>query len=105
MLGLAELGLAELGEDCLEHLRLGDARVQNQRGIVIRRVEFVEKPAAERRFSAAHLTDENDEALLFLYPIFQMLQSLQGRGARIKKTRIRGDVEGHLLESVKTLIH
>jgi len=105
VLGAILDGLAELEENSLEHLGLGDAGVEDERGLEAGRVELVEEPAAQGGFSATDFSDENYESLALLDAIFEVLERVDVRRAQIEKLRVRGDVEGHLRETVEALVH
>ena len=79
--------------------------VEDERGLEAGRVELVEEPAAQCGFPAADLADENDEPLALLDAVLEVLERVDMRRAQIEKLRVRGDVEGHLLEAVEALVH
>ena len=105
VLAAREIMLAEFGEDGLEHLRLGDAGVENERGVVVLGVEFVQELATERGLAAAHLADKHDEALFLAHAILQVLQGLLMGGAQVEKLRVGSDMKRHLRKAVVALIH
>ena len=85
VLAARELRFAQFGQDGLEHLRLGDPRIEDQRRVVVRGIEFVQESAAERGFAAADLADQHDKALFLPHAVFQVLQGfLMGR-TEVKK--------------------
>ncbi len=96
----------ELGEDGSQHLGFVDRGVENQGGVEATvGLEVVEQLAAERGLAAADFADEDDEALFFEDPVFQMLQGLLMSGAQVEKLRVRCDMEGKFRQAVVGLIH
>jgi hypothetical protein len=101
----ADRNFPEFGQDGPEHLILGDVGIENERGVVVDRIEFIQKPPAERGLAAADFADQKHESLLLLDAILEVLQCLLVRRAQIEKLRVWGDVKRHLRETVETLIH
>jgi hypothetical protein len=105
ILAAGEVRFAELGQDRLQHLRLGDAGVEDQGRVVVVGIEFAQELAAQGGLAAADLADEHDEALFLVHTVFKMLQGLLVGGAEVEELRVRSDVKRHLRKTVVALIH
>ena len=68
-------------------------------------IELVQELATQRCLSASDFPYQDNEALLLLDPVLEVLEGFLVGGTEEKKLGIRRDVEGHLPEPVKLLIH
>ena len=95
---------AEVLEDPLEQVLLGQERVQHERG-ERRPIDLLEQRAAQRRLAGADVAGDDDEALAAPDGVLQQVERVAVRLAAVEILRVRRQAERLLREPVIAFVH